>query len=127
MLQRLVALPLALRIDPFRYHAACLPRERQQHCLVNRRRNRTRTRYSRKLRGHFFLVFGSDGIKNYEEMAAKLSAIPGTRSVTPAVYQTVLLSFAGQARGVVTKGIDPERKRKSDEALQHVVAGRLDF
>ena len=70
---------------------------------------------------------GSDGIKNYEEMAAKLSAIPGTRSVTPAVYQTVLLSFAGQARGVVTKGIDPERKRKSDEALQHVVAGRLDF
>src|SRR5712671_1581982 len=70
---------------------------------------------------------GSGGIKNYEEMATKLSAIPGTRSVTPAVYQTVLLSFAGQARGVVTKGIDPERERKSDEALQHVVAGRLDF
>jgi len=39
----------------------------------------------------------------------------------------VLLSFAGQARGVVTKGIDPERERKSDEALQHVVAGHLDF
>src|SRR5467141_3807371 len=70
---------------------------------------------------------GSGGIKNYEEMTSKLSAIPGTRSVTPAVYQTVLLSFAGQARGVVTKGIDPERERKSDEALQHVVAGRLDF
>jgi lipoprotein-releasing system permease protein len=70
---------------------------------------------------------GSGGIKNYEELAAKLSAITGVRSVTPAVYQTVLLSFAGQARGVVTKGIDPERERKSDEALQHVVAGRLDF
>ncbi len=70
---------------------------------------------------------GSGGIKNYEEMATKLSALPGTRSVTPAVYQTVLLSFAGQARGVVTKGIDPERERKSDEALQHVVAGHLDF
>jgi len=47
--------------------------------------------------------------------------------VTPAVYQTVLLSFAGQARGVVTKGIDPERERRSDEALQHISAGRLDF
>jgi len=70
---------------------------------------------------------GSGGIRNYEEMATKLSAIRGTRSVTPAVYQTVLLSFAGQARGVVTKGIDPERERRSDEALQHVVAGRLDF
>lgn len=70
---------------------------------------------------------GTGGIKNYEEMAAKLAATTGARSVTPAVYQTVLLSFAGQARGVVTKGIDPERERKSDEALQRIVAGRLDF
>jgi lipoprotein-releasing system permease protein len=71
---------------------------------------------------------GSSGIRNYEEMAAKLSsATTGVRSVTPAVYQTVLLSFAGQARGVVTKGIDPERERKNDEALQRIVAGSLDF
>jgi lipoprotein-releasing system permease protein len=70
---------------------------------------------------------GSGGIRNYEEMATKLAAATGARSVTPAVYQTVLLSFAGQARGVVTKGIDPERERKSDEALQRIVAGKLDF
>lgn len=70
---------------------------------------------------------GSGGIRNYEEMAAKLAAISGVRSVTPAVYQTVLLSFAGQARGVVTKGIDPERERRSDEALQRIVEGKLDF
>ena len=70
---------------------------------------------------------GTGGIKNYEEMAAKLGRTTGLRSVTPAVYQTVLLSFAGQARGVVTKGIDPERERKSDEALQRIIAGKLDF
>ncbi len=70
---------------------------------------------------------GSGGIRNYEEMATKLAAATGARSVTPAVYQTVLLSFAGQARGVVTKGIDPERERRTDEALQRIVAGRLDF
>lgn len=70
---------------------------------------------------------GSSGIKNYEEMATKLAATPGVRSATPAVYQTVLLSFVGQARGVVTKGIDAERERKSNEALQRVIAGRLDF
>jgi lipoprotein-releasing system permease protein len=70
---------------------------------------------------------GTGGIHNYEELAAKLATTPGIRSVTPAVYQTVLLSFAGQARGVVTKGIDPERERRSDEALQRIVAGRLDF
>src|SRR6267142_5948558 len=70
---------------------------------------------------------GTSGIKNYEEMATKLAEATGARSVTPAIYQTVLLSFAGQARGVVTKGIDPERERKSDEALQRIIAGRLDF
>src|SRR5262252_351851 len=70
---------------------------------------------------------GAGGIKNYEEVAAKLEAIPGVRSVTPAGYQTVLLSFGGEARGVVTKGVDPQRERKSDEALQRMVAGKLDF
>src|SRR3989440_11318115 len=70
---------------------------------------------------------GTGGIKNYEEMAARLAEATAARSLTPAVYQTVLLSFAGQARGVVTKGIDPERERKSDEALERVVSGKLDF
>jgi lipoprotein-releasing system permease protein len=70
---------------------------------------------------------GSSGIKNYEEIATKLAATPGVRSATPAVYQTVLLSFAGQARGVVTKGIDAGRESKSNEALQRIIAGRLDF
>jgi lipoprotein-releasing system permease protein len=37
------------------------------------------------------------------------------------------MTFAGEARGVVTKGIDLERERGSDEALQHIVAGKLDF
>ena len=70
---------------------------------------------------------GTGGIKNYEEIAEKLASIPGVRSVTPAVYQTVLLSFGGDARGVVTKGVEPERERKSDEALERIVSGKLDF
>src|ERR1700681_1152209 len=70
---------------------------------------------------------GSGGIRDYESLATKLSSLPGVRSVTPAVYQTVLMSFAGQSRGVVTKGIDPERERRVDEALQRIIAGQLDF
>jgi lipoprotein-releasing system permease protein len=70
---------------------------------------------------------GAGGIRDYEALASKFAAMPGVRSVTPAVYQTVLLTFAGEARGVVTKGIDPERERRSDEALQRIIAGRLDF
>jgi len=70
---------------------------------------------------------GTGGIYDYEALALKLAKIPGVRSVTPAIYQPVLLSFGGDARGVVTKGIDPERERRSDEALQRIIAGRLDF
>jgi lipoprotein-releasing system permease protein len=70
---------------------------------------------------------GSSGIRDYESLATKLSALPGVRSVTPAVYQTVLMSFAGQSRGVVTKGVDSERERRADEALQRIIAGQLDF
>jgi lipoprotein-releasing system permease protein len=70
---------------------------------------------------------GSGGIRDYESLAAKFSSLSGVRSVTPAVYQTVLMSFANQSRGVVTKGIDPERERRADEALQRIIAGQLDF
>jgi lipoprotein-releasing system permease protein len=70
---------------------------------------------------------GAGGIHDYEALAAKLAALPGVKSVTPAVYQPVLMSFAGDARGVVTKGIEPQREERSDEALTHIVAGKLDF
>ena len=39
----------------------------------------------------------------------------------------MLLSFGGEARGVVVKGIDVGPEKKSDEALQKLSAGRLDF
>jgi len=70
---------------------------------------------------------GSGGIHNYEALATKLGKIPGVRSATPAVYQTVLMTFGGESRGVVTKGIDPVREEASDEALRKLAAGKLDF
>jgi lipoprotein-releasing system permease protein len=70
---------------------------------------------------------GAGGVRDYEALASKLAGIPGVRSVTPAAYQTVLMTFAGEARGVVSKGIDLERERRSDEALQRIIAGKLDF
>jgi lipoprotein-releasing system permease protein len=70
---------------------------------------------------------GSGGIPNYQALSEKLQRMAGVRSVTPAIYETVLLSFNGQARGVVTKGIDVDREKKSDEALQNLTLGQLDF
>ena len=76
---------------------------------------------------HISLTRPGGGIRGYETLAAKLATTAGVKSVTPAVYQTVLLSFTGEARGMVTKGVDPQREERSDEALQRIVAGRLDF
>jgi lipoprotein-releasing system permease protein len=70
---------------------------------------------------------GSSGIRDYEALAQKLAVIQGVRTATPAVYQTVLMSFGGQARGIVTKGIDTTNEAKSDEALRKLSAGSLDF
>ena len=70
---------------------------------------------------------GSGGIQEYEALATKLSRIPGVTSVTPAVYQTVLMTFGGESRGVVAKGIEPAREEAADEALRKLSTGKLDF
>jgi lipoprotein-releasing system permease protein len=70
---------------------------------------------------------GSGGIQNYEALATKLSQTPGVSSVTPAVYQTVLMTFGGESRGVVAKGIEPAREEAADEALHKLSSGKLDF
>jgi len=70
---------------------------------------------------------GSGGIQDYEALATKLSRISGVTSVTPAVYQTVLMTFGGESRGVVAKGIEPAREEAADEALRKLSTGKLDF
>src|SRR6185295_14481150 len=70
---------------------------------------------------------GAGGIRDYQALAGKLGKISGVRSVTPAVYQTVLMTFGGESRGVVSKGIDPARELGADEALRKLSAGKLDF
>jgi lipoprotein-releasing system permease protein len=68
-----------------------------------------------------------EGIHDYGALMARLSGTPGVQSIEPAVYNTVLLSCGGRARGIVLKGIDPELARKAGEASQHMVAGSASF
>ncbi|MGB7845615.1 MAG: ABC transporter permease [Candidatus Acidiferrum sp.] len=70
---------------------------------------------------------GSGGIQNYKVLAENLQRTPGVNSVTPAIYETVLLTFEGQARGVVVKGVDISLEKRGEEALQKLSAGHLDF
>jgi lipoprotein-releasing system permease protein len=70
---------------------------------------------------------GPQGIRNYRELMARLSGTPGVRSIEPAVYNTVLLSAGGRARGLVLKGIDPPLELRASEALRHIVSGSDNF
>ncbi len=54
---------------------------------------------------------GTEGIRDYRGLIAQLRNTPGVRSIAPAIYNTVLLSSGGSARGVVLKGVDPEIER----------------
>ncbi len=68
-----------------------------------------------------------EGIRDYRALIARLSGTPGVLSIEPAVYNTVLLSAGGRARGIVLKGIDPELARHSGQALEHLSAGSSSF
>ena len=70
---------------------------------------------------------GPDGIHDYRSLISRLSSAPGVRSIEPAIYNTVLLSCGGRARGVVLKGVDPMLERKASGALKNIVTGSDSF
>lgn len=69
----------------------------------------------------------AEGIHDYRGLMARLSGSPGVRSIEPAIYNTVLLSCGGRARGIVLKGVAPDLALRAGEALRHVVAGSASF
>ena len=48
------------------------------------------------------------GIDDYRELTTRLQDLPGVVSVSPALYETVLVSSGSRAQGIILKGIDPE-------------------
>jgi lipoprotein-releasing system permease protein len=60
---------------------------------------------------------GSEGIRDYDALADRLAREPHVVAAVPALYQTVLLSAGGKSRGVVLKGIDPQREAKTNRVL----------
>ncbi len=70
---------------------------------------------------------GSEGIRNYPALIAELRKVPGVRAASPAIYQTVLLTAGGRARGIVLKGVDATLEQKSNEVLHRIAAGGADF
>jgi lipoprotein-releasing system permease protein len=70
---------------------------------------------------------GTDGIRDHIDLARQLAKIDGVRAVTPAIYQTVLISGNGRARGIILKGIAPALELAASDTLRHLQSGNADF
>ena len=68
---------------------------------------------------------GGNGLEGYEDMAAKIRAVPGVEAVSPVVYSTVLITGIGESSGALVKGLDFERERAGAPWLQRLEAGRI--
>ena len=68
---------------------------------------------------------GGEGLPDYEGLAEKIRTIPGVESVTPVVYNTVLVTGFGESSGALVKGIDFEREKPGAAWLQKLEAGKI--
>jgi len=68
---------------------------------------------------------GGNGLEGYEDMVAKIRAVPGVEAVSPVVYSTVLITGIGESSGALVKGLDFERERAGSPWLLNLEAGRI--
>jgi lipoprotein-releasing system permease protein len=68
---------------------------------------------------------GGQGLADYEEAAEKIRRLPGVESVSPVVYNTVLITGIGESSGALVKGIDFEREKPGAAWLQRLEAGEI--
>lgn len=67
-----------------------------------------------------------DGIRQYNELADRLSRLPHIRAASPALYEEVLASSHARAQGMMLKGIDPQREVKVADLLSHITEGSIE-
>lgn len=48
-------------------------------------------------------------LRDYQDLTTRVAAVAGVEGVTPFIYSEVMMSSAGRAKGVVLRGIDPQR------------------
>jgi len=68
-----------------------------------------------------------DGIQDWRPLMARLSKQPHVLATAPIIYEQVLISLGGRARGAVLKGIIPKDERKVSDLLDTVKHGSADY
>lgn len=66
-----------------------------------------------------------DGIRDYDQLADRLSRLPHVRAAAPALYEEVLASSHSRAQGMMLKGIDPLREVHVADLLSHITEGSI--
>lgn len=66
-----------------------------------------------------------EGLRDYSELAEKVKGIKGVRSVSPVVYETVLVSGPSRSSGALLKGFDFNIERKNAPWLDKLEQGEL--
>jgi len=67
----------------------------------------------------------NDGIRQYDDLTARLGRLPHVVASAPALYEEVLISSKQRAQGVVLKGVDVEAELRVGDLLTHVREGSL--
>jgi lipoprotein-releasing system permease protein len=66
----------------------------------------------------------ASGIRDYDALAARLRQLDGVTSVSPALYETVLISSGSRARGIVLKGIEPAQAPEQEKLFPRLREGK---
>ncbi len=75
------------------------------------------------LNGHMNVMAYSGPMVGYDDIAAKLRALPGIERVTPTIEGQALITGRGGPRGVMVRGIKPEDFASKPILSTHLVSG----
>lgn len=65
----------------------------------------------------------ASGVRDHEAVAARLRSLDGVVSVSPVLYETVLVSSGSRARGIVLKGIRPAAAPEQEKLFSRLREG----
>ena len=68
----------------------------------------------------------SDGIRDWQDLLARLQKQPHVLAGAPAIYEEVLISRGARAQGAILKGILPQDERRVSDILDTIRSGSAD-
>lgn len=68
---------------------------------------------------------GQQTLAGYAEVIRQMAEVPGVVAATPYIYQQVLLTSKTGVRGVVLRGIDPDKEPEVTEIIKNVKSGSV--